>query len=97
LLYRDQGKYAEAEPLHVRALAIREKALGPDDPDVADSLNNLGLIYDGQGRSAEAEPLFQRALAILKKASGPDHPNAIIVRERIGSNLGTAVTLFPTR
>ncbi len=27
-LYHAQGKYAEAEPLHKRALAIREKALG---------------------------------------------------------------------
>ena len=28
-LYYDQGKYAEAEPLYKRALAIWEKALGP--------------------------------------------------------------------
>ena len=27
------------------ALAIREKALGPDHPDVAISLNNLALLY----------------------------------------------------
>ncbi len=27
-LYRVQGRYAEAEPLYQRALAIREKALG---------------------------------------------------------------------
>jgi hypothetical protein len=29
-LYKYQGRYAEAEPLYNRALAIREKALGPD-------------------------------------------------------------------
>ena len=34
-LYRAQGRYAEAEPLYKRSLAIREKALGPDHPDVA--------------------------------------------------------------
>ena len=34
-LYRAQGRYAETEPLHKRALAIGEKALGPDHPDVA--------------------------------------------------------------
>ena len=28
-LYDDQGRYAEAEPLYKRALAIREKILGP--------------------------------------------------------------------
>jgi hypothetical protein len=32
LLYQEQGKYAEAEPLFKRALAICEQALGPDHP-----------------------------------------------------------------
>jgi len=30
ILYADQGKYEEAELLYQRALAIKEKALGPD-------------------------------------------------------------------
>ena len=37
------GKYADAIPLYQRALAIREKALGPDHPDVATALNNSGF------------------------------------------------------
>jgi tetratricopeptide (TPR) repeat protein len=57
-----QGRYAEAEPLYKRSLAIREKALGPDHPDVALSLNNLAGLYDNQGRYAEAEPLYKRSL-----------------------------------
>ena len=71
VLYDEQGRYAEAEPLYKRALAIREKALGPDHPDVATSLNNLALLYDDQGRYADAEPLFKRALAISEKRSVP--------------------------
>ena len=40
-----QGKYAEAEPLYVRCQAICEKALGPEDPRVATTLNNrAGLL-----------------------------------------------------
>ncbi len=74
MLYYDQGRYAEAEPLYRRSLAIREKALGPDHPDTAVSLNNLALLYGNQGRYAEAEPLYQRSLAIREKALGPDHP-----------------------
>ena len=38
-----------AEPLIKRSLAIREKVLGPDHPDVARSLNNLAELYDGGG------------------------------------------------
>ena len=35
-VYGQQGKYADAEGLYKRALAIREKALGADHPDVAE-------------------------------------------------------------
>ena len=74
-LYHAQGQYAQAEPLYKRALAIREKALGPDHPDVATSLNNLAALYRAQGQYAQAEPLFKRSLAIREKALGPDHPD----------------------
>jgi hypothetical protein len=36
--------------LYKRSLAIYEKALGPDHPDVALGLNNLALLYKTQGR-----------------------------------------------
>jgi tetratricopeptide (TPR) repeat protein len=75
VLYSDQYRYADAEPLEKRALAIREKALGPDHPDVAQSLNNLATLYYSRGRFADAEPLYKRALAIREKALGPDHPD----------------------
>ena len=73
-LYR-AGKFVEAVPLAQRALAIREKALGPDHLDVAQSLSSLAAIYVYQGRYADAEPLERRALAINEKALGPNHPN----------------------
>jgi Tfp pilus assembly protein PilF len=74
----DRARYAEAEPLYQRALAIREKALGADHPDTATSLNNLATLYYHQGRSGEAEPLYRRTLAIREKAQGPDHPSTIL-------------------
>ena len=69
------GDYGEAEPVFRRALAISEKALGPEGPAVARDLNNLaGLLY-AKGDYAGAEPLSRRALAIDEKALGPDHPH----------------------
>ena len=35
VLYRNTGRYAEAEPLYQRSLKIRETKLGTDHPDVA--------------------------------------------------------------
>ena len=78
-LYHAQGRYAEAEPLFRRSLAIAESALGPDHPDVATSLNNLAGLYRAQGRYAEAEPLFRRSLAIAEKALRPDHPDVALI------------------
>jgi tetratricopeptide (TPR) repeat protein len=69
------GRYSEAEPLYRRSLAIREKAFGPDHPDVATSFSNLAELYRAQGQYAQAEPLYQRSLAIWEKALGPDHPD----------------------
>jgi tetratricopeptide (TPR) repeat protein len=70
----EAGSYAEAEPLHKRALTIREKTLGVDGPNVATSLNNLALLYNYQGKYTEAEPLHKRALAIYEKTLGVEHP-----------------------
>jgi tetratricopeptide (TPR) repeat protein/CHAT domain-containing protein len=69
------GKFSEAIPLAQRALAIDEKAVGPDNPNVATALTWLALLYKSQGRYADAEPLYKRALAIREKALAPDHPD----------------------
>lgn len=72
LLYA-QGKYAEAEPLYQRALAIRERQLGPTHPDTAQTLNNLAELYERLGKYRKAKKLHQRALAILQQQLGADH------------------------
>jgi tetratricopeptide (TPR) repeat protein len=85
LLYLNQSRYAEAEPLYQRSLAIQEKALGRDHPDVANSLYGLAVLYRNQGRYADAEPLFQRALAIQEKALGRDHPDVATFLNNLAS------------
>jgi tetratricopeptide (TPR) repeat protein len=62
-----------------RALAIEEKSLGPDHPNVANSLNSLAvLLEEGFARYVDSEKLKRRALAIEEKSLGPDHPNVAI-------------------
>src|ERR1051326_9091704 len=68
----DAGKYDDAIPITERALAIREKFVGPDHVAVAQSLNHLGRIYLYKGDYVKAEPLFQRALAMREKLLGPN-------------------------
>jgi hypothetical protein len=70
-----QGKYAEAEPLYSRELAIREKALGSEHPDVARTLNNLAGLYAKQGKYADGRQTFipseLAALGIMFVNGGP--------------------------
>jgi tetratricopeptide (TPR) repeat protein len=79
-LYR-RAQYPQAEPLYQRALAIREKQLGPEHPNTATSLNNLAGLYRRQGKYEQAEPLYQRALAVVEKQLGPEHPYTATIRE----------------
>ena len=43
-----QGKYARAVPIAQRALALAEKAFGPEDPNTLTSLNNLAPLMSGK-------------------------------------------------
>ena len=69
------GRYTEAEPLVRGALAIKEKVMGLEHPEVTTYLNNLALLLLDQGKYAEAEPLLLRCLAIDEKALGMEHPD----------------------
>ncbi|MCS7154169.1 MAG: tetratricopeptide repeat protein, partial [Bacteroidia bacterium] len=73
--YWVQGRYAEAESLHLEAKAIRAKVLGTEHPDYATTLNNLAAVYTDQERYAEAESLHLEAKAIRAKVLGTEHPD----------------------
>ena len=67
------GAFAQARPLYERALALREKRLGADHPDTAETLNNFALSLREEGNYGAARALLERALAINEKAFGPAH------------------------
>jgi len=87
---RERIQYAEAEPLHQRALAINEQVLGLEDSAVAYTFSNLGMLYQEQGKYAKAEPLYQRAQTIYEKVLGPDHPY-------VASSLNNLALLYQDR
>src|SRR6516162_10201987 len=82
-----RGAYLEARPLYERALAIREKVLGPEHPWTAESLNNLASLLQAQGDLAGSRPLYERALAIREKVFGPEHPNMALSLNSLGDLL----------
>jgi tetratricopeptide (TPR) repeat protein len=76
-LLMNQGKYEEAWESHSRALELRERALGPEHPEVASSIANLASVAWWMGRYEEAVEKAERAVALQSKALGPEHPEVI--------------------
>ena len=68
-------RYAEAEPLYKRSLAIPEKALDAEHPDGAQSLENYSALLRETGRGSEAVKLEARARAIRAKRAKENPAN----------------------
>ena len=66
---RADGKYGQAESLGQRALALLERAAGPDHPDVANVLNHLAGLHVDRSEYAKAEALYQRAVRIMEQCT----------------------------
>ncbi|MCH9684017.1 MAG: serine/threonine-protein kinase, partial [Deltaproteobacteria bacterium] len=77
-----QGRYEDAQNFFARALAISEKAFGPQHSRVGDLLDNLGGAARSLGNYQQARDYYDRALAIKREALGPQHPH-------VGFSLGS--------
>jgi eukaryotic-like serine/threonine-protein kinase len=57
-----------------QALALKEKALGHDHPDVGVSEGNIAVELEGLGRNQEALVHVERSLALIENGLGSSHP-----------------------
>lgn len=97
-LYRDMGKFEEAEAYAVQAVELREASLPPDSPDITESYMTLGTIYFHKGISSQvgaekevllrkAEDYFLRVWERRKNLSQSNHPD-------IGESLNNLGVLY---
>ena len=91
-LYQARGEWKRAEVLYRRALAMKERVLPADHPDIATTANNLAIVCRHRGRPEEASALYGRALEILQRTLGPAHPATVAVR---GSPVASAPGTTP--
>ena len=94
---RTAGDLRAARPWYERALAVRERVLGPADPDTAESLNNLGGLLWDQGELAAARRLLERALAVRERVLGLDHPDTAEGLNNLGGLLWDQGELISAR
>jgi len=69
--YRNAGYFDQAEALYKRSLAMKEKVLGTDHPEVAESLEDLARNYQERGQKAQADLLYKRAEIIRNSPKVP--------------------------
>jgi serine/threonine-protein kinase len=89
IILTELGRYEEARQKYERALALREKVLGPEHPLMTPPLNNLANILGDMGRYEEALRMHERVLSIREKALGPQHPDLASVLGNMGNALST--------
>lgn len=77
------GDYVSAEKFLREVARAQEKRLGPLNPDLANTLNNLGVVCEINGKPAEAERCFRRALDIATDVFEPDHPFIATSRQNL--------------
>src|SRR5215213_3004854 len=77
------GNYAAAEDLLREAAALQEQTLGPHHPDLANTLNNLGVICEMAHNPVDAEHYFRRAYTIATATLAPDHPFVVTSRKNL--------------
>ena len=85
-----QGEVDEAVTLARRGLALVRARLGPLHPDVADSMNTLGIALAEAGRYAEARKQELQALAVVEEGMGPNHPRVGYALGQLGKSLQQA-------
>jgi hypothetical protein len=77
------GDYASAEQLLREAALLQEASLGPLHPDLANTLNNLGVVCEITEKPDDAEDCFRRACAIASTVLEPDHPFVATSRKNL--------------
>jgi CHAT domain-containing protein/tetratricopeptide (TPR) repeat protein len=70
-LYEATQDDSAAERAYLEALEIQTRALGADNPALADTILALALATSNQGRSEDAERLFRRAAPLLQGSADP--------------------------
>jgi tetratricopeptide (TPR) repeat protein len=79
-----KGDVSGARKYLQRSLHIREAALGPEHLEVAETLNNIGVLEWNAHHYTVAESMLWRVLAISEKQLGPAHPDVAAALTNLG-------------
>ncbi len=85
--------YPGARQMYVAALELRQALAAPDDPQIAESLTNLGLVEGRLGRGTIALGYHDQAVELIGDALGVRHPQyAELLANQSNAQLATGAT-----
>ena len=64
-IYREEGRFEEAETLLAAALEACRRARPGGGPDLWQALHSMALLHRDAGRHADAEPLARELVSLL--------------------------------
>ncbi|MFQ5463764.1 MAG: protein kinase, partial [Phycisphaerae bacterium] len=67
LLYKESGRYADAQSLYRTSLKVRQRVLGPEDRKTLETQHNLAQLMDQMGQTAAAEKVYRDLLKIQRR------------------------------
>jgi serine/threonine protein kinase/tetratricopeptide (TPR) repeat protein len=74
-LFEIRGEREAALRMQQEGLALKERALGRDHPDVGISEGNVAVVLTALGRNQEALEHVDRSIAVLENGLGAGHPD----------------------
>jgi eukaryotic-like serine/threonine-protein kinase len=90
IVYLEQQRHADAEPLLRESLALTRQRLGDDHPLTMPALSNLGSSLRFQGRFDEAAEIIRQALQIARNHQGEESFAATMISYNLGNLLREA-------
>jgi len=86
-VYSGMGLYPQSQSFLTRAVEIRSRLFGIDDPRTLRSMGALATSYNLQGHYPEAEKLHREVLAKQRRILGADHPDTLASMHELAAAL----------
>ena len=83
--YADLGLYPQAREQVQRALDLRRRVLGANDPKTLRTTSLLARVSLLQGKDAEAEALLTQVLPVSRRILGPEHPDTVYAMNNLAN------------
>ena len=86
-VYEHLGLFSTAQGLLARAVDIRQRVLGPENPDTLLSMNNLANCLSDEGKFAEGDKFYQKVIDASRRTLGPAHRTTVMAMNNLALNL----------